>query len=86
MPYIKMSERRHGNEVYNETPGSLAYNITQQIIDFLDERRCQGKKKNNNFDDYATAVGVVELAKLELARRLIYPYEDKKIKESGDVY
>ena len=86
-PYIKEVDRE-GNEngtIWDDTPGKFAYNITQHIIEFLDERRYQDKKVTNNFDDYATAVGVIELAKLELARRLIYPHEDKKIKENGDV-
>jgi hypothetical protein len=32
------------------------------------------------------AVGALECAKLELYRRVAAPYEDEKMKESGDVY
>ena len=32
------------------------------------------------------AIGALESAKLELYRRLAAPYEDEKIRESGDVY
>lgn len=31
-------------------------------------------------------IGVLECAKLELYRRRVVPYEDKKIEENGDVY
>jgi predicted NACHT family NTPase len=31
------------------------------------------------------AIGVLECAKLEFYRRVAAPYEDKKLKESGDV-
>jgi len=31
-------------------------------------------------------VGVLECAKLELYRRVVAPYEDQKMTESGDVY
>jgi hypothetical protein len=32
------------------------------------------------------AIGALECAKLELYRRVAAPYEDEKMKESGDVY
>lgn len=31
-------------------------------------------------------VGAIECAKMEFARRVIFPYEDRKISENGDVY
>jgi len=31
-------------------------------------------------------IGVLECAKMELYRRIAAPYEDKKSRESGDVY
>ena len=84
MPYIKKSQRDYK---YNETAGLLSYHMTMLVLDFLNELEIRdGNKGKNNYEDYATAIGAIELTKLELARRLIYPYEDKKIKENGDVY
>lgn len=83
MPYIKKEDRE---SIWNETPGLLAYHLTMEVLDFLDEQRCKGNKKTNNFEEYALAIGVIELTKLELWRRLITDYEDKKRKENGDVY
>jgi hypothetical protein len=35
--------------------------------------------------NYNRAVGVLECIKLEFYRRMVGPYEDTKIRESGDV-
>lgn len=79
MPYIE-EERREFFPRYNLVccPGDLNYAITQQIKSFL------GTKPN--YDKFNAAVGVLESAKLELYRRMIAPYEDKKKEENGDVY
>jgi len=39
-----------------------------------------------SYSDYNALVGVLECAKLEFYRRAVAAYEDKKIKENGDVY
>lgn len=38
-----------------------------------------------SYSDYKDFIGELEAAKLEIYRRQIAPYEDKKIKENGDV-
>jgi hypothetical protein len=38
------------------------------------------------YSEVNEAVGVLECAKQEYYRRVAAPYEDKKIKENGDVY
>jgi len=62
------------------TPGDLNYTITRAIDAYL------GRKGIN----YALneVIGVLECAKLELYRRIVAGYEDKKIAdpENGDVY
>lgn len=37
------------------------------------------------YEDYRNFIGELEAAKLEIYRRQIVPYEDKKIEENGDV-
>lgn len=39
----------------------------------------------NSYRDYSDFIGELESAKLEIYRRQIAPYEDKKIKQNGDV-
>ena len=43
------------------------------------------KETCGNYEDYRNFIGELESAKLEIYRRLVAPYEDKKIKENGDV-
>jgi len=43
------------------------------------------KKSCSCYADYAAFLGELEAAKLEIYRRQVAPYEDKKIKENGDV-
>jgi hypothetical protein len=41
---------------------------------------------NKSYFSYNEVVGVLECVKLEMYRRLVAPYEDRKCKENGDVY
>lgn len=56
--------------------GELNY-VISTLIDELYDR---------NYASLNAAIGVLECAKLELYRRILGPYEDKKIIENGDVY
>ena len=84
MPYINRGARKLLSEVATgnvvpETAGQLSYLVTL----LLDEYICHHGK------DYAVlnqVIGVLECAKLELYRRILAPYEDKKCQENGDVY
>ena len=58
-------------------PGTLNYMIMKTVIHFLGS--------NPNYEKYNSAIGVLESAKLELYRRQIAPYEDRKIHENGDL-
>ena len=89
MPYIKQ-ERRHKVVVSNGTGfdvrtrdminiGELNFAITTIINDYLESSKLSYAAINE-------VIGVLECAKLELYRRVASPYEDKKIKENGDVY
>lgn len=44
------------------------------------------KTKGESYQTYNDIMGALEGAKLELYRRKIGIYEDKKIEENGDVY
>ena len=91
MPYIKQEHRKYLDIGIDELigriaslpdfePGNLNYVITRLLhyyVTFHDGE--------SNYTRYNAAVGVLECAKLELYRRQISAYEDKKIKENGDV-
>ncbi|TRO47494.1 hypothetical protein E2P60_03025 [Candidatus Bathyarchaeota archaeon] len=87
MPYIKMEKRsKYKNVVENlvnilktlppeEIDGELNYVITKILKEIYPLRYFHINK----------AIGVLECIKLEYYRRVAAPYEDLKIKESGDV-
>ena len=78
MPYIPKTERHGLRSSTSEEPGKLTYLLYQQCLDSL--------PFDPHFADYCTVLGALETTKLELYRRHIAPYEDKKREENGDVY
>jgi len=81
MPYINQDDRDSimAEDKVARTAGELNYRITMQLIDYLNLH-------GESYQTYNDIIGALEGAKLELYRRKIAPYEDKKIKENGDVY
>jgi len=85
MPYIDETRRGHIKQGIDRaledvlSCGDLNYAIT---------RLCDGYLTSypETYSAYNEVVGALECAKQELYRRLIAPYENKKIKENGDVY
>ena len=79
MPYIPQSEKNkvdQDNLITNA--GQFNYALNQVISIYIEQ---------NNFN-YQTAndiIGAMECAKMEIYRRLVAPYEDKKILQNGDV-
>lgn len=85
MPYIKKEQRKRFKDLLDMlaeanigTPGELNYVITVIILDYFNAHAANYQAAND-------IVGSIEAAKLELYRRVIGPYEDKKIKENGDI-
>lgn len=60
-------------------PGELNYAFTEMMINYLE-------RKGISYTNMNEVIGVLECAKLELYRRMVVDYEDKKIEENGDVY
>ena len=82
MPYIKEERRVQlipDAEDFPRSAGELNYQITCLIRRYtMSHGLCYGVINE--------VVGALEGAKLEYYRRVAAPYEDKKIKENGDVY
>jgi len=85
MPYIDKQERLRFDPLTARlshrvtTPGELNYVITTLCLDYLEASQ-------GSYQDFNEVIGVLECAKLELYRRAVALYEDKKIAENGDVY
>jgi len=83
MPYVgqdirQFFERHRGAPAIS--PGELAYKLAMEIKRYLDSQQ------KSDYALYASVIGVLETLKMEINRRLIAPYEDKKIKENKDVF
>lgn len=79
MPYIPQSTREllcH-DRPYNT--GELNYVISKAINDYLSQ-------KTFNYEALNEVIGALECAKLEIYRRLVAPYEDRKKLANGDVF
>ena len=87
MPYIAESDRQPFRRSLDllgaliETPGELNYCITQLCGKYLLIRDLEPR-----YGDYNEVIGVLECAKQEFYRRVVVPYEEKRIEESGDVF
>ena len=81
MPYI---DKRRREELSTSLPtpttaGELNYLVCKLAIQYLDTTK-------RNYQSYNDVIGVLECAKQEIYRRLVGPYENKKIEENGDVF
>lgn len=88
MPYIKKEDRERLDEhiensvkalkgkQFHETLGDINYMFSRIIAQVMGEV---------SYSKIAMATGVLENIKQELYRRSGEPYEDKKIKENGDI-
>jgi hypothetical protein len=85
MPYIKKEDREKFDKDLEllscniKNVGEMNYVITMLIGDFI-------KTNGECYNTLNSVVGVLECAKLELYRKKVSKYEDKKIEENGDVY
>lgn len=77
MPYIKEGRRDFVKRMGGANVGDLTYILYKTCLDYLGT--------SPSFSDFAEVLGALEAYKLELYRRKIAPYEDKKIEENGDV-
>jgi hypothetical protein len=77
MPYItdQLKDELKRREALR--PGELTYNIYRLCLDYVGERPV--------FEDIANVLGSLEASKLEFYRRVVVPFETKKIQQNGDV-
>jgi hypothetical protein len=79
MPYIPQSEKQHvDQDNLITTAGQFNYALNQLVSIYIEQNGFNYQTSND-------IIGAMECAKLELYRRLVAPYEDKKILQNGDV-
>ena len=79
-PYVKKSRREilDINPTFATTPGDLAYVLFKTLIGYKN-------KHNEEFYIHNEIIGVMDCVKEEYRRRFLNEYEDRKIRESGDI-
>jgi hypothetical protein len=90
MPYINKEARNElsadGRSIATDyvlaalalNAGELNFQLTEKCLEYL--------SGVYNYEKLNAVMGALECCKLEMYRRMVVPYEDKKIKENGDVY
>ena len=86
MPYINEERRQYWNRqltqleenVTDTDAGDVNYIITKILIAWV--------KNKLRYIKICMVIGTLFCVALEFYRRVAAPYEDKKIKENGDVY
>ena len=81
MPYIDPERRKYFvNDIQIiQSPGELNYILTLIIDEYM-------RKHDLSYQTINDIVGALDSCKLEFYRRVAVPYEEKKLKENGDVY
>lgn len=80
MPYITKDDRDLIESIEDlRNPGQLNFYFTEAIAQYIRNRSLSYQAIND-------VIGALEGAKLEFYARVVRPYEDRKIKENGDVY
>lgn len=84
MPYIRQLLRdllwcdQSGKLRRSQSPGELNYALTTMLLAYLPTPL--------TYQALNDCLGALEGAKLEFYRRVVVPYEQKKMEENGDVY
>ena len=80
MSYIKKEDRyRAGEGEVAITAGELKYALTRLMVLYLED-------KTKNSQTINDCIGALEGCKLEFYRRVVVPYENKRIEKNGDVF
>ena len=83
MSYIKKSQRYDLDKTISNISkldvGKLNYLVTRLMLKYISEN-------GESYKHYNDIIGVLECVKMELYRRRISAYENKKINENLDMY
>lgn len=81
MPYLTEDQKQEIDEGrVPETEGELNYKLTACLIEFL------MAKDSFSYADLNQVDGALGLCQAEFRRRIVYPYENLKVEQNGDVY
>lgn len=89
MPYIAPRARDELDPAINALLAQLRQTGTTTdvggCLNYIITRLALGLVVQPSYKVYSGLIGVLETCKLELYRRAVGPYEDRKIRDNGDV-
>lgn len=85
MPYIKKEMREGIDYIIQPATDLIAKTKNQGVLNYIITKMFLATEPKR-YKDYNALIGLLECCKLELYRRLIAEYEDKKKEAEGDVY
>ncbi len=88
MPYILSTERDKLKSATDATAAVIDKNTTAGDLNYMISLMAKAyiDAKGLRYEHLNAVVGALDSAKAEFQRRVVAPYEDKKIAENGDVY
>jgi len=87
MPYIDEVQRNVCDSLLKELLDKVCYKTKTGILNYIITKiLLKAVGQTPTYSRYNELVGVLECAKMELYRRVIVEYEEKKREKNGDVY
>ena len=88
MPYILGADRAKLQPVTDAITTAIDASTTAGDLNYLVSRLAKAyiDAKGLRYEHLNAVVGALDSAKAEFQRRVVAPYEDRKIAENGDVY
>lgn len=84
MPYIEKGQRTFVDAYLRQVEAISV--LTEGELNYLLTRIVDAWARPLKYERIARVTGVLENVKQEFYRRVAVPYEDKKLRENGDVY
>lgn len=89
MPYIKQEDRSYFDSHIQHLADILKTSTNedkQGELNYIFTKLLMLTYPKAKYNEYNSAIGVLECCKQEFYRRIVAPYEDIKKKENGDVH
>lgn len=92
MPYLNAAAKTRWSPLVENMKTAVDAGVTAGDLNYLVTMLTQAwlaavsRESGVRYDQLNSAVGALESAKAEFQRRVVAPYEDRKIAENGDVY
>ena len=86
MPYIEQNRRDILDSDIKALISIMKSNPIDGELNYIITRIVDAAHGEGGYARYNRAMGVLDCVSREFYRRKVAPYEDKKIKENGDVY